>query len=250
MSSISKEFEKLLQKRLIKFCDKNNNLTSNQFGFRIKRTCADVSLAITEFIRTKIENETSRQVCFIDLQKSVWTLHHEIILNKLENYGFWGTVLKLLRDYLRDRWQFVSINDKSTSLGKIETGVPQGSVLGPLFFLLYISDLELAMQKCQITMFADETAIYHGKSLPSQSLQVDKIRAMKWFYANKLTVNATKCERISFGTGKHTAIWMKQRIIANKKSCKYLGLRLGGRVNFVHHIEFVLEKSSKVCGSI
>ena len=151
---------------------------------------------------------------------------------------------------MRDRWQFVSINDKSTSLGKIETGVPQGSVLGPLFFLLYISDLELAMQKCKITMFADETAIYHENSLPSQSLQVNKNRAMKWFYANKLTVNATKCEMISFGTGKHPAICMKQRIIEYKKYCKYLGPRLGGHLNFVHHIEFVLKKLSKFCGSI
>ena len=104
----------------------------------------------------------------------------------------------LLRDFLSDSWRFVHINHKSTSLGKFETSVPQGSVLGPLFFLLYIIDLELAMQDYKIKMFAVDTSIYPGIFLSNQSLQNDINNAMKWFYANNFTLNAIKFEIISF----------------------------------------------------
>ena len=108
------------------------------------------------FIRTTIDTKTSKQVLFIDLQKAFDKLDHEILVNKVKKYGFWWTVLNSLREYLSDRWQFVSINDKSTSLRKIGTGIPQGSVVEPLFFLLYIKDLELAMQECEITIIEDD----------------------------------------------------------------------------------------------
>ena len=104
------------------------------------RSCADAFLALPELIRTTIENKTSRQVCFIDFQKAFDTLDYEILLNKLANYGIWGAVLNSLRDYLNERWQFVSNNQNSTTLRKIETSVHQASVLGPLFLLLYKND--------------------------------------------------------------------------------------------------------------
>ena len=133
--------------------------------------CARAILAIFVFIRTTNDNKTSGHICFIDLRKTFETLNPQILLNNPTIYGFSGTVLNLLRDYLSDRWQFVSINDKPTRLRKTETSVPQSSVPGPLFFLLYINDLEVAMQDCKITMFAVDTLIYHGNSLPSQSPQ-------------------------------------------------------------------------------
>ena len=104
------------------------------------------------------------------------------------------------------------------------------------------------MQKCQTKMFADNTFIYHGNSLPNQSLQDAIINASNCFHANKLTINATKYEKISIGTSKNSAICINQTKFANKKSCKYLDLHLDGRLNFVHRIEKGFKKLNKYCG--
>ena len=194
---------------------------------------------------TTIDNKTSKQARLNDHRNALDTLNHGIILKKTQKLWVWGTILNLIRDYLIDRWQLVSIKNKWTSLRIIETDVPQGSVLGPLLFLLHIKDLELAIQECKITMFADDTSINSVNSLPNQSLYNDKNNEMKWFYANKLTVNATLFGMMSLGTGKHSAICMNQTSIEYKKSFKKLGLLLDGVLNFVEFKYWINFKENK-----
>ena len=118
---LSKVFEKLLYQRMISFCERNQLFTSAQFGFRSTKSCADAIMLVTEYMRDEIDKKSSGQACFIDLQKAFDTLDQDILLTKLYEYGFRGEVNILLRSYLSDRVQYISISGETTSCQKTET---------------------------------------------------------------------------------------------------------------------------------
>ena len=188
LSSLGKVFEKLLHKRMVKFCKKENILKHIQYGFREKRSCIDAISSVTEFMRNEIEAINKGQACFIDLQKAFDTLDYEILMFKLEKYGFRGTILEILRKYLSDRYQFVYENGNHSKKLCVKTGVPQGSVLGPFLFLLYINDLQKVVKDSQIVMFADDTTILKSGKHTDRELNEDLHRITDWFTASKLTV--------------------------------------------------------------
>ena len=107
-------------------------------------------------------------IVFIDLQKAFDTVNHDILLSKLEHYGIRGTSLKWFKSYLSDRYQYVSVNREYSNLMKITCGVPQGSVLGPLLFLLFINDLPNVSKKLNFYLFADDTNIYYETESPEK----------------------------------------------------------------------------------
>ena len=236
LSALGKIFEKLLHKRVVKFCKKENILTHIQYGFREKRSCIDAINSVTEFMRNEIEAKNKGQACFIDLQKAFDTLDHEILMIKLKKYGFRGTILEILRKYLSDRYQFVCENGNHSKKLCVKTGVPQGSVLGPFLFLLYINDLQKVVKDSQIVMFADDTTIVKSGKHTDRDLNEDLHRITDWFTASKLTVNIGKCEAISFGNGLPEKITILNEELCYKSSCKYLGLHLDGSLKFREHI--------------
>ena len=124
LSSISKVFEKLLQSRMIKFCDKNSIISGSQYGFRSKRSCIDAIVSITEFIRTEIYIKSLGRACFIDQQKAFDTLDHNILLQKLEKYGYRGPIHVMMKSYFSDRLQYVDMNGKETNQIRMTTCIP------------------------------------------------------------------------------------------------------------------------------
>ena len=182
----------------------------------------------------------------LDLQKAFDTPDHEILMIKFEKNGFRGTILEILRKYLSDRYQFVCENGNHSKKLCFKTGVPQGSVLGPFLFLLYINDLQKVVKDSQIVMFADDTTIVKSGKHTNRELNEDLHRIIDWFTASKLTVNIDKCEAISFGNG----LPEKNGELCYKSSCKYLGLHLDGSLKFREHINYVVKKLNKFCGLI
>ena len=201
LSNVGKLFEKILHKRLISFFDENNTIFRNQFGFRKGHNTTHAIIALTELVRESLDNNEFAAGVFIDLQKAFDTVDHKILLEKLYHYGIRGPPLRLLKSYLTDRSHYVSIKLANSSTRSIKHGVPQGSVLGPLLFLIYINDLNNAIKNSTTLHFADDTSlICQTKSLKALNKKInqDLSNLTEWLRANKISLNASKTEIIIF----------------------------------------------------
>ena len=161
LSNIEKIIEKLMYKRLSNFLDINNLVYSLQFGFRQKYSTTHALINLTESIRQILDEGSFGGGIFVDLQKAFDTVDRKILLRKLEFYGVRGVYNDWFKPYLSDRKQFVSINGYNYNLMPVICGVPQGFVLGPLLFLIYINDLHKAIRYCKVHHFADDTNLFH-----------------------------------------------------------------------------------------
>ena len=156
----SKILEKLMYKRIIKFLDKHNILNEHQYGFRKKHSTNHAILELVTKITNAIENNQYTMGVFLDLSKAFDTVNHAILLHKLEHYGIRGIVLEWFKNYLQFRKQAVKYKTTKSDSLTISCGVPQGSVLGPLLFLIYINDISKCSQILSFILFADDTNLF------------------------------------------------------------------------------------------
>ena len=160
LSQFSKILEKIFYNRLESFINKQNILAEEQFGFRKSRsTSMAISLLIENLTDMNDEKKFTTGV-FIDLKKAFDTIDHNILLKKLDHYGIRGIANSWIRSYLSERNQFVSLDDFNSSLMDITFGVPQGSILGPQLFIIYINDICNVSDVLKLVLFADDTNIF------------------------------------------------------------------------------------------
>ena len=174
LSNVNKIFEKLIYSRLSGFLNLHNCIYELQFGFRAKHSCNHVLISLTEKMREALdEGKFAAGIC-IDLQKAFDTVDHKILLKKLEYYGVRGVANKWFESYLSNRKQFVCINGFNSNEIIMNYGVPQGSVLGPILFLIYINDLHKALRFSSTRHFADDTnLLVVGSSLKKIQKQMN-----------------------------------------------------------------------------
>ena len=201
LSCFSKLLEKLMYKRLIKFIEKNGILTPHQYGFRQNRSTELAIIELTNRLTKAIDNGEFTVGVFLDLSKAFDTIYHRILIHKLEHYGIRGVTKLWFQDYLTNRKQVVKYGQIRSKEMLIQTGVPQGSILGPILFLLYMNDIENCSKLLSFVLFADDTNIFYSNSCLeaiNEVVQTEINKVTEWLNVNKLSLNITKTKFILF----------------------------------------------------
>ena len=192
---------------------------------------------------------------FLDLAKAFDSVSHEILLKKLNYYGIRGKALDLFKSYLYGRSQFVKVNDVCSSLTNIIFGVPQGSILGPLLFLLFINDLPDAT-KFYVKLFADDTFLcFQDKDFDilEHNVNIELNKVFTWLASNKLTLNISKSKYMVFSkkrTVPELKIYLNNIALERCNTYKYLGVFFDHKLDWKAHIEHISNKISRSCGAL
>ena len=258
LSNINKIFEKLVHERLYCFLELHDCIYELQFGFRTKHSTNHALMSLTEIIRNALDNSNFACGIFVDFQKAFDTVDHDILLQKLEHYGIRGLANNWFKSYLSNRQQYVSINGFHSNPLPMKYGVPQGSVLGPLLFLIYINDLRNSIRHCIVHHFADDTnLLYSSKNLKTiqNKINQDLKSLCTWLRANKISLNASKTELIVFrDPRKKLTMDMKIKIDGKKlipcSSVKILGVYLDCHLNWHIHRTELSTKLSRATGML
>ena len=256
LSIFDKIMEKMIHNKLYNFLEEHNILYHNQHGFRKNNSTIHALMQITERIKTSIDSGKFGCGIFIDLRKAFDTVNHSILLTKLEHYGIRGSMLKWFQSYLSGRKQFVSFNGVSSELLENNCGVPQGSVLGHLLFLIYINDLPNISKILDFYLFADDTNIYHeSNSLNDLERTVNKElnKFYLWLNLNRLSLNIDKTNFIIFHpynkpVKQQVTVKINNTAINEKEYIKYLGVLVDSSLNWKHHISTLAKKISRAIG--
>lgn len=198
---VNKVIEKVISARLINFLEANKLLSNCQHGFRKNRSTESALLNFTSNVYKCLEEKLNVIGIFLDLSKAFDSLLHNILLDKLKNMGIRGIPLQLFTSYLENRKQIVFCNEIDSEMRNIYKGVPHGSVLGPILFLIYINDIIQSSSSFQYVLFADDTNILLAdKDINSlhSTLTIELPRIVKWVNDNKLKLNTSKTNYILF----------------------------------------------------
>ena len=254
LTSFSKLLEKIIYLRTVKFLSMSNVFSQFQFGFREKHTTSHAILHFVDKIANALDNQMHTIGIFLDYSKAFDTVDHNILLSKLDHYGIRGTALNWFKSYLADRKQFVSVNGIDSDLSDVICGVPQGSLLGPLLFILYINDFQYASDVVSVILFADDSNIFLSHKDPKTLLNTINTELHKittWIHANKLSLNLKKTNYMLFSnsvTNLPGDISFDNVLINRVNSTKFLGLHIDESLNWKTHINNLCKLLSKNTG--
>ena len=246
LSALSKVFERVIYNRLYSFMDSFKLFSPNQYGFRAKRSTTHALIEIVEKIRNATNSNKTVSCILLDLRKAFDTLNHRILLRKIENYGIRGQPLSLIKSYLQNRKQYVNVGDICSEHMDIVCGVPQGSILGPLLFLIYVNDVASVCYNSTPYLFADDTNIIGFASKGTADFMQDDVnRVSDWMVQNKLSLNVEKSHSLCINATINHNLACGSETLPNVNYCKYLGVLLDDKLTFDAHIQNVVRKLSR-----
>ena len=258
---LAKVFERIIFKHLYNYLISNDLITNNQSGFRPGDSCTNQLLSLVHDIHTAFDHRKCLEVrsVYLDMSKAFDKVWHEGLIFKLKQNGIEGNLLNLFQSYLADRKQRVVLNGMESNWGEVKAGVPQGSVLGPLLFLVYINDLEEGI-KSSVKFFADDTSLFsivHDPVISADELNHDLNLIKKWSHQWKMSFNpdpTKQAEEILFSQKKkspgHPPIYFNDVEVKRVSDHKHLGLTLDSKLSFAKHISEKISTARKGIGII
>ena len=239
---ISKVLERIAYNQLYAFLSKHNIILPSQYGFRKNHSTDLAVLDLHDKITSAISNLQYVVGVMLDLSKAFDTLDHTILLRKLEHNGVRGTPLAWFSDYLTNRQQYTEFEQHTSDVLNLQCGVPQGSILGPLLFLIYINDITYASPNLSYILFADDTTLlYADKNLDNifSMYNTELPKLQTWLRSNKLSLNVNKTNYVVFHSNKKPPVYktnhkivIDDKVIEKKSCAKFLGIFLDENITW------------------
>ena len=254
LSVFSKLFEKLVHKRMTSFISRYELIKPNQFGFQKNKCTSDAILEFLENVYDSFNDNKHYLAIFLDFSKAFDTICHDILLRKLEHMGFRGPIYQWIKSFLTNRKQFVNVGNSSSEILNTKMGVPQGSTLGPLLFILYINDMSNSFENLNIVHFADDSTLHTalGKNVniaPQINTKLSNINT--WLLANKLHLNIGKTKYMIFSIKDKPPdlnLVIGNSCIERTNVQKFLGIYIDDKITFSEHTNKISTKLSRGVG--
>jgi len=257
-SIICKLLEGIIRDNIINHLKDNKLLSTKQFGFLKGRSTTLQLLKILDDWTEILESGDLIDVVYTDFQKAFDTVPHRRMLTKLEAYGINGNLLEWIRSFLTNRKQRVKIKGRTSSWSDVISGVPQGSVLGPILFVIYINDI-IDNLNCDAYLYADDMKVYTRVSNDTDRarLQTDVDAVVEWTDKWLLKLNISKCKVVTIGRdtdSRQYPYWIMQNntlhALATSTGERDLGVTVDSNLNFDMHIQEIVNKANKILGVI
>lgn len=254
-SHLIKNFEKCVRDKIIVYMEKNSLHSNNQHGFRKGRSCLSKLLEHFDWLLENLAAGKNVDVVFLDFSKAFDKVDHGILLHKLKTLGIKGKLGIWLYHFLTERVQVVTVDGHQSSEASVISGVPQGSVLGPLLFLIHMGDIDEGVRSSVISSFADDTTVSHATTTMQgvTHLQEDLNKVYACAATNNMAFNAAKFEMLRCGpdhTIKMSTLLLTEggQQISGQPHVKCLGVHLSDNGSFSHHITETVKKAKAMAG--
>ena len=256
LPSFAKLLERIIYVRMIAFLKKFNIFSSSQFGFREQHSTVHALMSFVGKVAHAIDKSLHTIGIILDLSKAFDTINHDILLHKLSHYGVRGKALEWFRSYLTNRKQYVFLNEHASDLRHINCGVPQGSILGPLLFILYINDFYRSSQVLSFILFADDTNLFFSHSdhkVLTDTVNNELKKISQWIRANKLSLNLQKTNYMLFSNSLDSLpsdIVFDNTPLQRVSHTKFLGVIVDSKLSWRNHIDTICKTISRNIGVI
>ena len=250
-SHIIKLFERVLRKKIVKYIDENNIIVKEQYGFCSGKSCTTQLLKHFEKILEIIDNSANADVIYLDFSKAFDKVDHEILLDKVKAVGIKGKIHQWLRSFLSNRRQYVLVDNHKSEPEEVLSGVPQGTVLGPVLFILYINDLVTVIKHSYCMIFADDSKLIKMiESLEDRDLLEEDLQAViEWAARNKMELNRLKFQLLSHGKSDNLKAPYKiddEINLEKSEDVKDLGVTLSENSTFTTHINNIVSSAKRI----